>query len=41
MWLLMNVYEGLCAKNVQSQEVICKFYMFDKGLRSLIQSTFY
>lgn len=31
MWSLVNVYEGLSAKNVKSQKVICNFYMFDKG----------
>lgn len=28
----MNVYQGLSAKNVKSQKVICNFYMFHKGL---------
>lgn len=28
----MNVSEGLSAKNVKSQKVICNFYMFDKRL---------
>lgn len=28
---LANVCEGLSAKNVKSQKVICNFYMFDKG----------
>lgn len=27
----VNVAEGLSAKNVKSQKVICNFYMFDKG----------
>lgn len=29
--LFLNVFEGLSAKNVKSQKVICNFYMFDKG----------